>query len=81
MLRFADNILSNFDNIASQPGGYGGGVVLGRWFLEILGLFAEKIGLDYNLSVINGLIFVCLIGCPQVFWCLFCKSNPGNRQR
>ena len=62
-----NNILSNFDNIASQPGGYGGGVVLGRWFLEILGLFAEKIGLDYNLSVINGLIFVCLIAVSAGF--------------
>lgn len=55
------NILHNYDNIASQPGGYGGGVPLGRWVLEILGQFVDKLGLNYNLSVINGVLFIGLI--------------------
>ena len=29
------NLIHNHDNIASQPGGYGMGVALGRWFLPI----------------------------------------------
>ena len=41
-----NNVLHNHDNIASQPGGYGAGVALGRWFLEILGLLFDKVGLN-----------------------------------
>lgn len=56
-----NNLLQNHDNIASQPGGYGAGVALGRWLLELLGLFFDKIGLNYNLSVVNGLAYIVLI--------------------
>lgn len=56
-----NNILHNHDNIASQPGGYGSGVPLGRWLLELAGLFMDKLGLNYNLSVVNGVVYVCLI--------------------
>lgn len=62
-----NNILHNHDNIASQPGGYGAGVALGRWLLELLGLFFEKIGLNYNLSVINGLLYIVLIAVSAGF--------------
>ena len=55
------NILHNHDNIASQPGGYGLGVDMGRWFLEILGRFFDKAGLNYNLPSVNGVIYIGLL--------------------
>lgn len=55
------NILHNHDNIASQPGGYGLGVDMGRWFLEILGRFFDKAGLNYNLPSVNGYIYIALL--------------------
>lgn len=55
------NILNNYDNIAAQPGGYGIGSTLGRWMLDILGLTASKLGLDYNLPVVNGVLYILLI--------------------
>lgn len=55
------NILNNHDNIASQPGGYGMGVDMGRWFLEVLGRLFDKVGLNYNLPSINGVIYIALL--------------------
>lgn len=55
------NILHNHDNIASQPGGYGLGVDMGRWFLEILGRFFDKAGLNYNLPAVNGFAYIALL--------------------
>lgn len=56
-----NNILHNHDNIASQPGGYGAGVALGRWFLELLGLFFDKAGLNYNLPFVNGFLYIAIL--------------------
>lgn len=55
------NTMHNYDDIAQQPTGYGTGVSSGRWFLSILGDAAHGLGLDYNLPVLNGLIFLALI--------------------
>lgn len=55
------NLLHNHDNIASQPGGYGMGVELGRWFLEILGRFFDKAGLNYNLPSVNGILYIAVL--------------------
>lgn len=55
------NLLHNHDNIASQPGGYGMGVELGRWFLEILGRFFDKAGLNYNLPAVNGMLYIATL--------------------
>lgn len=55
------NLLHNHDNIASQPGGYGLGVDMGRWFLEILGRFFDKAGLNYNLPSVNGMLYISLL--------------------
>ena len=55
------NLLHNHDNIASQPGGYGMGVELGRWFLEILGRFFDKAGLNYNLPSVNGILYLATL--------------------
>lgn len=62
-----NNLLHNHDNIASQPGGYGGGVSLGRWLLEILGLTVDKVGLNYNLSMVNGLLYIMLLAVTAGF--------------
>jgi len=62
-----NNILNNHDNIASQPGGYGAGVVLGRWFLEFLGVFFDKAGLNYNLPSVNGFLYIVTLAVAAVF--------------
>ena len=62
VLLFAQTyLLHNHDNIASQPGGFGLGVDMGRWFLEILGRFFDKAGLNYNLPSVNGMIYIALL--------------------
>ena len=56
------NVLHNYDNILQQPKGYGAGITSGRWFLSVLGDFCEDIlGLGYNLSTVNGLLFLAMI--------------------
>lgn len=55
------NLLHNHDNIASQPGGFGLGVDMGRWFLEILGRFFDKAGLNYNLPSVNGILYIAIL--------------------
>ena len=62
-----NNILHNHDNIASQPGGYGTAMTLGRWFLEFLGRFFDKAGLNYNLPTVNGLVFIALLAVTAAF--------------
>ena len=54
-------ILHNYDDIAQQPKGYGTGITSGRWFLSLLGDAAEKLGGNYNLPWINGLVFLLLV--------------------
>lgn len=61
------NILHNHDNIASQPGGYGIGDSMGRWFLEILGRLSEAVGLNYNLTAVNGLLYVLILAVAAGF--------------
>ncbi len=61
------NALHNYDDIATQPSGYGTGVTSGRWFLEILGGILEKLGLHYNLPVVNGLLFLVFVALAAGF--------------
>lgn len=56
-----NNILHNHDNIASQPGGFGMGVAMGRWLLEYLGQFMDKAGLNYNLPFVNGFVYITIL--------------------
>lgn len=74
-----NNILHNHDNIASQPGGYGIGAPLGRWFLEILGQVFDKAGLNYNLPTVNGLIYIAILAVTAGFLVsvLDIKSKPS----
>lgn len=55
------NPVHNYDDIHAQPFGYGTGISSGRWFLFLLGEFALKYGLSYNLPWLNGIIFLVLI--------------------
>lgn len=60
-------ILHNYDDVITQPLGYGTGVTSGRWFLTFLGDLAEKLSFGYNLSWVNGLAFVALIAVSAGF--------------
>lgn len=55
------NILHNYDNITLTSGGYGAGLKLGRWFLEILGNGIGKIWGTYPLPLFNGCLSIALI--------------------
>lgn len=61
------NVLHNHDNIASQPGGYGTALSSGRWLLEILGRLSEIAGLNYNLTAVNGLLYVLILAVAAGF--------------
>lgn len=61
------NVIHNHDNIASQPGGYGMGVALGRWFLEMLGFFCDKAGLNYNVPSVNGMVYIAILAITAGF--------------
>lgn len=54
-------ILHNYDNIGNLPGGYGTGAISGRWFLQALGELFLRTGLNYNLPLFNGLVFLLLV--------------------
>lgn len=56
------NILHNYDDIAQLPAGYGAGVTSGRWLLSLLGDLMDKLGGNYNLPLVNGVLFLAMIG-------------------
>lgn len=55
------NNLYNCDDIAQQPKGYGTGITSGRWLLTLLGDFFDYWGGNYNLPLINGVLFLILL--------------------
>ena len=61
------NILHNNDDIWQQPMGYGAGITSGRWLLTILGDAFMRWGLGYNLSVVNGVLFLGMIAISAGF--------------
>lgn len=61
------NILHNYDDIGQQPRGYGTGITSGRWLLSLVGDLAHKLSGDYNLPVVNGVLFLLLIACAAAF--------------
>lgn len=56
-------ILHNCDDIAQQPRGYGTGITSGRWLLSLLGDLADGLGGNYNLPLVNGVLFLALVAC------------------
>lgn len=72
------NVLHNYDDIAQQPRGYGTGISSGRWLLSLMGDFAEWLGGNYNLSLVNGLLFLALIAVSAGFLVsVFDIKNPA----
>ena len=70
------NILHNHDNIGVQPGGYGAGTSSGRWMLDCLGKVATTLGFDYNLPVVNGIVFLlCIAVAAAVIVAIFNIRN------
>lgn len=55
------NILHNHDDINNQPYGYGSGVTSGRWLLGYLGKFAQKMTGNYDMPLLNGVIFIAFL--------------------
>lgn len=55
------NILHNHDSIYRVPDGYGTGVRSGRWLLTIIGDLVTKAFGNYNMSWVNGVIFIILL--------------------
>lgn len=62
------NILHNYDDIAVQPNGYGTGITSGRWFLTLFGNFVKDNLGGYNLSWINGVLFILLLAVASGFF-------------
>ena len=70
------NVLHNYDDIAQQPRGYGTGISSGRWLLSLLGDSAEWLGGNYNLPLVNGLLFIALLAISAgLLVSVFCIEN------
>ena len=57
------NNIYNHDGIYLNPTGYGFGLGVGRWLLEILGSFSTKLQIDYYIPVYKiglGLVFIVI---------------------
>lgn len=61
-LYYVTNNLNNYDSIAVLAHGYGMGIDLGRWFLQILGDWVQKHNMDYNIPFFNTLIGLVFLG-------------------
>lgn len=61
------NLMHNYDDMPMQPKGFGTGIESGRWFLELLDRFLGWCGLNYNLPVFNGLLFLALVALAAGF--------------
>lgn len=64
------NTMHNYDDIIVQPVGVGSGLVLGRWLLEILGRVMRFLGWDFNLTWLNGMVFLLLLALSAGILCL-----------
>lgn len=69
----------NYDELGQTPAGFGAGVALGRWGLQLVGDFVGHFFRNYSLPMINGmftLLFVALSACVVVK--VFCIHNTVN---
>ena len=60
------NVLQNYDNVFSDPTGYGTGIQSGRWLLSVLGNIFDWLGLTYNLPFWNGVLSILLLTAAAV---------------
>jgi hypothetical protein len=55
------NKLYNYDDLFTNPGGYGTGIDYGRWFLQIMGEGMNRFLGNYSLPLFNGLVTLLLL--------------------
>lgn len=63
------NKIFNYDELGQTPAGFGAGVSLGRWGLQIVGDFVGHFFRNYSIPMINGIItllFVVISACVLV---------------
>lgn len=65
------NVINSWDNAISAIGGFGSGIELGRWFLELLGSFAGSVWGNYSIPAFNVALSVLLL---SVAACLLVRS-------
>lgn len=71
------NKLPTFDDLMCLNS-FGGGVSLGRWFLEILGLTKHKLFGNYSTPTINGLLSVFFIAVASALLCRIIELNSKS---
>lgn len=66
------NKMYNYDDLFTNPGGFGTGVEYGRWFLQIMGEWMNKYFGNYSLPLFNGLFALILLAiCATMMTRLF----------
>lgn len=55
------NKIYNYDDLFTNPGGYGTGAESGRWFLQFMGEWMNKTLGNYSLPLMNGLLTLFLL--------------------
>lgn len=55
------NKMYNYDDLRTNIGGYGTGIELGRWFLQMLGEWSNKYLGNYSLPLFNGFFALILL--------------------
>ena len=48
------NKLYNYDDLFTNPGGFGTGVEYGRWFLQLMGEWMNEFLGNYSIPLFNG---------------------------
>lgn len=61
------NKLFNYDELGHTPKGFGSGISLGRWGLELLGDVTDKFFGTYSLPFLNGLLTLFMIAISACF--------------
>ena len=55
------NKLYNYDDLFTNPGGFGTGVEYGRWFLQLMGEWMNEFLGNYSIPLFNGLFGLVLL--------------------
>lgn len=55
------NTMHNHDDINNQPSGFGTGVESGRWLLTMLGKYFQEATGNYDLTLLNGVIYIAFL--------------------
>ena len=55
------NTMHNHDDINNQPSGFGTGVESGRWLLTMLGQYFQEATGNYDLTLLNGVIYIAFL--------------------